>query len=229
MRGRNVYTCTLYASRASVPNVVLTDVVHFGYPYDIEYNQKGREVVFIPIDKPADVVFDPTYLEDRIGTRDSLENILDQSLQEVPVTNISPEYIQNIDNSTNTVIIPNEYIQVVPLSSSDVPEFQNVTQGGNFTLQFDNSTGTISSDYDFNYEKVSPSVIDKFLEYFKALKLPIPGLRSAGGQCRVSFKGFMNSEAVLDFCMFNDVFSEIGNILVAMSFFVSIYILYKNS
>jgi hypothetical protein len=165
---------------------------------------------------------------DKVTTNQALDQIFDQSLQEVPITSISPQVVQNIDNSTNIVVVPKEYIQVVPLSSSDVPEFQNVTQNGNFTLQYDNNTGTISSDYDFNYEKVSPSIIEKFLEYFKALKLPIPSI-SGYGECRVSFKGFMGKEAVLDFCMFDGVFRQIGNILVAMSFFVSIYILYKNS
>jgi hypothetical protein len=227
--GKPVYTCTLYASKASVPTVTLTNIVHFGYPYNIEYNQKGREVVFLPTNLPSGATFDPTYLEDKIGTKESLEQVLDQSLQEVPITNISPQVVSKDQIGSDVAIIPHDYIQIVPLSSSDVAPFENVTQTGNFTLQYDNNTNTISSNYDFNYEKVSPSVFDKFLEYFRSLRLPIPAIRSAGGQCRIVFQGFMNSEAVLDFCMFNDVFSQIGNILVVMSFFSSIYILYKNS
>ncbi|MGC9059396.1 MAG: hypothetical protein ACP5H3_03275 [Candidatus Aenigmatarchaeota archaeon] len=226
--GKPKYTCTVYSSKTSIPTITLVDVIHFGYPYNAEYNQKGREVVFLPIDKPTNIIFDPTYLEDRLGTKDSLDQILDQSLQEVPITNISPQLVDKSQIGSDVVIVPQDYIQIVPLSSSDVLPFQNETQTGNFTLQFDNNTNTISSDYDFNYEKVSPSIIEKFLEYFKALKLPIPSI-SGYGECRVSFQGFMGREAVLDFCMFNDVFSQIGNILVAMSFFVSIYILYKNS
>ncbi|MGB9730191.1 MAG: hypothetical protein ACPL1B_10055 [Thermoprotei archaeon] len=229
----HVYVCYMYSScwtgAVKQAYLKLDDFVYY-------YNNNRVSVIPYPSDPTQSAVEQTS----NVTLARPVEDIVSDVDKAEPFSNTSPQLVDKIDPTTTT-IIPDEYVNrdILPVKNenmttnatrqwNETTTISNTTSNetGNFTNTTETTTG--SEDLSFQYEKPGPGFIRDLLNFFKNIRLPIPSI-SGFGQCSFTIQVPFGKMGVLDYCQYHSLFQVIGNILVAMSGFVSIYILYKNS
>jgi len=203
-------------------------------PIEVVYIHKGGSQEVIPANKIGE-------LTQNITLSKPIEDIVSEVDKSEPFSNTQPQVVDKIDPTTTT-IIPDEYVNrdILPVKNENMTT--NVTRQWNETTTISNTTSnetgnftntteittTGSEDLSFQYEKPGPGFIKDLLDFFKNIRLPIPSI-SGSGQCSFIIPVPFGKQGVLDFCQYHNLFQIIGNLLVALSGFTGIYILYKNS